>query len=142
MGLCNTMIAIWPTKEAFKIRELGKNLFQFVFSNMEDLRQAVNGRVWTFDQQYLILKEWREGMNLAVEIFNSIQIWIQIWNIPSRWISKEVGFEVGKLFPQVSDVMISELSSNKGRHMKILAHINLDKPLLRGTNIKLSNEVC
>lgn len=31
VGLRNTMLVIWPTKEPFKVRELGVNLFQFVF---------------------------------------------------------------------------------------------------------------
>lgn len=84
MGLKSTMAAIWPTKEVFKIRELDRNLFQFVFSNQEDLRRVVNGKVWISDQQYLILKEWHEGMNLASEMFNTIRIWIQIWNVPQH----------------------------------------------------------
>lgn len=78
VGLKNTMTAIGPTKEVFQTRELGKNLFQFVFKNQEDLRRVATGKVWTFDQQYLILKEWRKDMNLATKNFNSVQTWIQI----------------------------------------------------------------
>lgn len=95
-----------------------------------------------FDQQYLILKEWHEGMNLALEIFNSVKIWIQIWNVSHHWMSKEVGLKVGKPFPSVSEVVIPEFGNSRGRHIKLLATNNLDKPLLRGTNIKLNNEVC
>lgn len=49
LGLHNTMTVSWPTNEVFKICELGKNLFQFVFSNQEDLRRVADGRAWTFD---------------------------------------------------------------------------------------------
>lgn len=63
LGFRNTMIAIWLVKEDFKLRELGSNLFQIVFSNQEDLKRVLNGKAWTYDKQYLILKEWREGMN-------------------------------------------------------------------------------
>lgn len=142
VGLWNTMTAIWPTKEMFKIRELGKNLFQFVFSNQEDLHRVAVGKVWTFDQQYLILKEWREGMNLATESFNFVQTWIQIWNVPPHWMSKEVGLKVRKLFSSVSEVVIPEFGSSRGRYIKILAIVNLNKPLSRGTNIKLNNVAC
>lgn len=78
VGLRNTMTTIWPAKEPFKVRELGTNLFQFVFSNQEDMRRVINGKTWTFDQYYLILKELREGMNIHTEPFNEVEAWVQI----------------------------------------------------------------
>lgn len=142
VGLRNTMTSIWPLKSTVKIRELGINLFQFVFANLEDMKRVVNGRVWTFNQQYLILKEWKESMNVHTEAFNSVQIWVQMWNVPLKWMSKEVGAKMGKLFSQVSEVLIPETGSSRGRCIKILATVNLEKPLLRGANIKLGSEVC
>lgn len=38
--------------------------------------------------------------------------------------------------------MIPEFGSSRKRQIKILVTINLDKPLLRGTNLKLNNVVC
>lgn len=57
IGLRNTMTTIWLTKELFNVRELEANLFQFAFSNQEDKKKVANGKVWAFDQQYLILKD-------------------------------------------------------------------------------------
>ncbi|KAK6162102.1 hypothetical protein DH2020_001943 [Rehmannia glutinosa] len=47
------------------------------------------------------------------------------------------GFCIGKMFSSVSDIYIPEICSVKGRHIKILAAVNLEKPLLRGASIKL-----
>lgn len=102
----------------------------------------VNRRVWTFNQQYLILKEWKESMNVHNEAFNLVQIWVQIWNVPLKWMSKEVGAKIGKLFSEVSEVLIPETCSSRGICIKLLATVNLEKPLLRGANIKLGSEVC
>lgn len=142
VGLRNTMTFIWPLKSTVKIWELGINLFQFVFTILEDMRRVVNGRVWTFKQQYLILKEWKESMNAHNESFNSVQIWVRIWNVPLKWMLKEVGAKIGKLFSKVSEVLIPKLGSSRGRCIKILATINLEKPLLRGANIKLGSKIC
>ena len=38
------------------------------------------------------------------------------------------------------DVLIPETGSKRGMHLKILAKINLDKPLLRGTKVKFNNK--
>lgn len=142
VGLRNTLTSIWPLKSTVKIRELGINLFQFVFANLEDMKRVVNGRVWTFNQQYLILKEWKESMNVHNEPFNSVQIWVQIWNVPLKWMSKEVGAKIGKLFSKVCEVLIPETGSSRGICIKLLATVNLEKSLLRGANIKLGSEVC
>lgn len=57
-------------------------------------------------------------------------------------MSKDVGLKIGQLFSPISDVVIPEYGSSRGRQIKILATINLEKPLLRGTTIKLDQKVC
>lgn len=37
VGLRSTLSSIWSTSGPFKIRELGINLFQFVFANTQDM---------------------------------------------------------------------------------------------------------
>lgn len=43
-GLRNTLTSIWSSTDSFKIRELGPNLYQFVFSNQQDKTRILNGR--------------------------------------------------------------------------------------------------
>lgn len=38
------------------------------------------------------------------------------------------------------DVIIPESSSKKGRHMKLLVKVELEKPLLQGTKNKCNNQ--
>ncbi|KAK6161567.1 hypothetical protein DH2020_004948 [Rehmannia glutinosa] len=119
------------------IWELGHNLFQFVFHEIEDKDKVFNNRVWSFDNQYLILREWVENMDVNEMDFSKMAIWIQIWNIPNHWISSEAGLKVGGLFTEVQDVFIPDSGIVKGRCIKLLALIDLAKPLLRGTHIRL-----
>lgn len=81
-------------------------------------------------------------MNIQKELFNAVDIWVHIENVPTHWMLKEVGCKIGKLFNQVNDVLILEFGSSRGIPIKILANVNLDKPLLRGTSIKLNGEMC
>lgn len=57
---------------------------------------------------------------------------MQIFGIPNHWAMKEVGWKVGQLFPSCFNVIIPENRSRDGRVLKILAEIELNKPLLRG----------
>ncbi|KAK6163397.1 hypothetical protein DH2020_000261 [Rehmannia glutinosa] len=137
MGLRNTLQSLWVTKAQFVIRELGVNRYQFVFQNDEDLEKVFNSKVWTFDSQYILLKKWSEGMVIENEVFEEVNLWLQAWNIPNHWISTETGLKVGKLFANTRDILIPESGSSKGRVIKLLVSVNLNKPLLRGINLKL-----
>lgn len=65
---------------------------------------------------------------------------MQVWNLPFHWISKETGFKFKNLFDCVTDVLIPESGSKKGRFLKILAEIDLNKPLLRGSKIQFQGK--
>ncbi|KAK6157964.1 hypothetical protein DH2020_005278 [Rehmannia glutinosa] len=139
-GLRNTMSSIWHTKETFTVREIGMNLFQFVFYSQEDKLKVLKGKTWTFDNQYLILREWSDDALDKIGTMNSVEMWIQIWNVPYHWLSVETGRKIGSKFLSISDIFIPDTGNIKGRHIKILAEVNLEKPLLRGTTIKFGNE--
>lgn len=56
-------------------------------------------------------------------------------------LSKEVGWKIGKIFVHCLNVIIPENGSKQGRLMKVLAEIELKKPLMRGTKLKLEDEL-
>lgn len=114
IGLRNTLSGIWNTSKPFKIWELGNNLFQFTFELEYDKQKIFNGKPWVFDNQYLILKPWSKELNIQSESFQNTLMWIHVWNLPSRWLSMNVGFRFKNLFEDVLDVIIPETGSRKG----------------------------
>ncbi|KAK6128037.1 hypothetical protein DH2020_038201 [Rehmannia glutinosa] len=138
-GIKNTMAIIWQTREAFSVREVGVDAFQFVFRNKDDKEKVLKGKPWSFDNQYLILKEWNEERYAQVQYFHTVELWIQIWNLPLHWISIETGFRIGRLFGSVLDVNIPEMGSSYGRFVKARVEVNLNKPLIWGTFINLGD---
>ncbi|KAK6117057.1 hypothetical protein DH2020_049200 [Rehmannia glutinosa] len=138
-GFKNFLHGIWVTRKPFQVRELGLNFFQFVFQSEEDKTKVLNSRVWTFENQYILLKEWSEKIEVKEEDFSTVNLWVQIWNVPNHWISSETGLKIGKLFAGVKDLLIPEYGSIKGRYIKLLVTVNLNKPLLRGTFITLGD---
>lgn len=77
-GLKSTLDLIWNSIAPMKIRELGGNMYQFVFASQEDKLRVLNGKVWTFDSQYLILKQWEKDIDLKKEGLNKVQLWVQV----------------------------------------------------------------
>lgn len=60
--------------------------------------------------------------------------------MPPHGISKETGLKFTNVFPRVTDVIIPDSGSKRARYLKVLAKIDLDKPLLRGRKIKYNGQ--
>ncbi|CAA0811291.1 Unknown protein [Striga hermonthica] len=81
-GLKATLGAIWITKQPFSIKSLGDNLFQFLFQCEEDKDKILQGKTWSFDDQYILLKQWHaDKLNFTADD-EVIKIWVQIHNMP------------------------------------------------------------
>lgn len=91
-----------------------------------------------FDNQLLVLKPWSEGIDMDEEIFNTSLLWIQIWHLPIHWYSKTAGFKIGRIFNSVQEVLLPQGGGKEGKHMKILAEVDITQPLARGTQVKLN----
>lgn len=52
-----------------------------------------------------------------------------------------MGWKLGKLFFHCLNVIYPENGGKDGRLLKLLVELELDKPLIRGTRLKLENEV-
>ncbi|CAA0834207.1 ubiquitin-associated (UBA)/TS-N domain-containing protein [Striga hermonthica] len=140
MGLKTILQNIWHTQWPFQTRNLGDNKFQFVFQSEDDKKKILGGKAWSFDGQYLLLKEWNPYTRGFPEDEDKVQLWVQIMNLPLHWVSEETGIKIGKLFEKVLDVRIPETGEMGGRIIKILVEINLKEPIIRGTRINLGSE--
>lgn len=75
-GLKNILTIMWHSTGCLQIKELWDNLFQVVFTNQGDKMRALNEKSWTFDSQFLVLKQWDENMDFQIESFNKVQLWV------------------------------------------------------------------
>ncbi|CAA0835202.1 Unknown protein [Striga hermonthica] len=129
---------VWSTKQAFEIRSIGQNSFQFIFQNDEDRAKVLQGKTWTFDGQYILLKNWSpEGVDFSEED-EKVQLWVQIHQL--HWLGYESGIKIGKLIGKVLDVYIPVGASQQGNIIKVLVEVNLKEPLVRGAFIKLGGD--
>lgn len=115
-----------------RVTEIGRNLFHFIFEKKKDIELVMSSKPWIYDGQPLILLQWKTGVEKDEEALSKTLIWVQIWNTPLHWVTKEAGRKVGSIFPKVSEVIIPQSGGKKGKHLKILAEIDLTMPLPRG----------
>ena len=100
----NTLRAAWGMQSGIQILEVGSNLFQFKFQSEFDLNQILKGGPWSFDNQLLMLTNWRKGMTVSNVKLGYASLWIQIWGAPFDMVSPQMATEVGSRLGVVEDV--------------------------------------
>ncbi|CAA0823537.1 Unknown protein [Striga hermonthica] len=139
-GLRRALNHLWQIRSSVSVRELNPNYFQFIFSDKEDKVKVSKGANWTYENQYLILQEWAEGISENHPGFQEVDIWVQAWNIPLHWLSSEVGIKLGSVFKQVKDVSVPQGGNLAGKCLRLLVTLDVNKPLLRCTHIQLEEK--
>ena len=61
----NTIRRAWGLDESLRLLEVGLNLFQFKFQPEFEMNRVLRGGPWLFDNQLLMLQQWKKGMNVG-----------------------------------------------------------------------------
>lgn len=136
-GVKNVANQLWGYPKKMEVVEIGRNLFQFNFVDMEELIKVMDRRPYLIDNQILNLRRWEAGIDKKLNAFNLAPLWVQIWGLPVHCITKEIGKKIGSVFESVLEVVIPTGGSKEGRHVKILCELDTTQPLLRGTTVKI-----
>ncbi|CAA0826959.1 Unknown protein, partial [Striga hermonthica] len=139
-GLKRVMGIVWQTNMAFEVKEVGENFFQFIFGCKEDKEKVLAGVNWVFENQYLVLQDWREGLIASDPGFGEISLWVQVHKLPLNWLSIEVGRKIGKLFKKIKNVIVVKSGGVHGSYLRLLVSHDIAEPILRCTHIKLGEQ--
>ena len=99
-----TLKRVWGLEDRMHITEVGPNLFQFKFQSEFDMSKVLGGGPWSFDNQLLLLQQWKRGMTVGNLKFEYASLWVQIWGAPLDMISPQVAKEVGSRIGLVEEV--------------------------------------
>nr|XP_027102917.1 uncharacterized protein LOC113724191 [Coffea arabica] len=139
--LSGTTLDLWDLESGIKDckdsligRVMGEKIF--TIPNWEERDKILQGWPWVIDNQVLVLNRWKESIEGDMEAFKVTPMWVQVWNLPVHWLSKEVGRKIGAVFKQVKEIVIPQMGGKEERHLKLLVLVDLSKPLLRGTIVK------
>ena len=129
----NTVKKAWGLEAGVQILEVGSNLFQFKFQTEFEMERVMRGGPWTFDNQALMLCKWQKGMTARNVKFDSIPMWVQIWDAPFDMISPKVAAEVGRRLGVVAEVEKRQKAEAQCLFMRVRVAIPISKPIRRGS---------
>lgn len=71
-----TLKRAWSLEDRMHITEVGPNLFQFKFQSEFDMSKVLSGGPWSFDNQLLLLQQWKRGMTVGSLKFEYASLWV------------------------------------------------------------------
>ena len=134
-GVKNFVTVAWSYLKGLKIAELGPTIFQFIIPDSKDKERIIEEGTWIIDNQILVFRKWKERIEEDEDAFSLAPVWVQVWNLPIHYLSKAVRKKVGSVFNEVKNVLISQTGGKEGKHMKLVAQVDIKQPLLRETTV-------
>ncbi|KAE8797142.1 hypothetical protein D1007_27693 [Hordeum vulgare] len=135
-----TMQRAWGLHKVARFRDLGKNVFEVHFGSEGDWRHVLHSGPWQFDFSVLIVKEYDGGTRPSEMVFDTVEIWVQVHDLPPDKRTEEFGNALGNWLGKVVRVDVDEEGKAKGQHLRVCAQISVFEPLVRGFFLKSSRE--
>ncbi|KAI5007181.1 hypothetical protein ZWY2020_047129 [Hordeum vulgare] len=135
-----TMQRAWGLHKAARFRDLGGNVFEVHFGSEGDWRHVLHNGPWQYDFSILIVKEYDGGTRPSKMVFDKVDIWIQVQDLPPDRRTEEFGNALGNWLGKVVRVDVDEEGKARGQHLRVRALISVFEPLVRGFFLKSSVE--
>lgn len=84
----------WKTSSRVQISKIGDNIFKFTFGSREDKEMIFNGRPWSFNGAYIILKECSNELSLKEISFDTSTFTIQVHELPLAFIHASIAEKI------------------------------------------------
>ncbi|KAE8782259.1 hypothetical protein D1007_44349 [Hordeum vulgare] len=130
----------WGLHHDAQFRDLGNNIFLVHFGGEGDWKHARNNGPWKFDFNVLILKDYDGKTRPSEMIFDTVEVWVRIEDLPLDRRTKEFGEVLGNWLGEVVKVDVENDGFAKGKYLRVRAKISVYEPLVRYFNLKESKE--
>ncbi|KAK1565379.1 hypothetical protein Q3G72_025223 [Acer saccharum] len=109
------MTSIWKVSEGVEIEALVGNVFACHFKNLDDKKYIKAGGPWTFDRAITVFEEPSGTGDIAHMSFKTVEIWVQIHNLPLLCMTEDSGSYLGSMIGVVKDVDLQAAKNSGGK---------------------------
>ena len=127
---------LWRPGKGVCISELANQWYIFKFFHVVDLKRVLAGGPWTYDNHLLIL-HWIQLGECPNQIpINSIDIWVQIFDLPSSYMSESVGKQLGDYIGFFLEYDNNNNGGSVKEYMRLRVSMDVRPPLKRGKRLR------
>ncbi|BFG20610.1 hypothetical protein CerSpe_068840 [Prunus speciosa] len=132
-----TMLKIWNTAREVVVKDLGENLFLFIFATEGDRWKVLRSGPWNFDKALVLLEVPDDRVAPSKMHLKYADFWIQIHNVPLCCMTTNMGRQIGNSLGRCLDVLEGMEGGCLGRFLRIRVCLDVSKPLWRGKKLTL-----
>lgn len=129
------MADIWKPAMGINIKVLTPSLFLFQFYHKDDMIWMMNNGPWSFDNALLVTNTIPVGVDPTKVALNTVEFWIQIYDLPSGYMSESVGKQLGNFFGSFLSYDLRNNTSIWREYMRIRIKVDVRLPLKRKKKI-------
>jgi hypothetical protein len=102
------------------------------------MERALAGTPWMVGRHAVILKEYDEKLSASEIVFDRMELWVRILNLPLGWMNQQRGARAMNLIGQVVKMDVDSDGKASGAFLRARVAIELDKPIRRGVTLRMS----
>lgn len=126
---------IWRPAMGVNIKTLTQGLYLFQFYHKDDMQWMINNGPWSFDSATLVTSTIPEGEDPTRVPLNEIEFWIQIYGLPSGFMTEAIGKQLGNFFGSFVMYDPSNNASIWREYMRLKIKVDVRFPLKRRKKI-------
>ena len=128
---------LWKPNKGVQISEIEEDLFLVEFGDGRDKKKVMEMCPWSYEKQLILMQEF-EGEMVPKEIkLQWVPFWVQMFNLPPKSMTREVGYEIGSKLGKVIDVDVAEKGVQWGNFLRVRIHFNATRKLIRGKKVSI-----
>ncbi|GAU41845.1 hypothetical protein TSUD_177560 [Trifolium subterraneum] len=133
VALKSKLSIIWKDLSKWGIISLGKGLFEFTFSALEDVRRVRSIPSWNLNPGMLKLFAWSKDFNPKMQHNTSAQVWVNFFGLSQEYWHKNILFAIASSLgtPICTDSVTARPMHERtfGQFARVLVDMDLSQPL-------------
>lgn len=130
----SAMKPAWGNPIGLKFRAIGEkgdNMFVAEFGRSADLERVLGGSPWMFGKYVVLLQHYDEKKCASDIIFDRLEMWVRIPNLPLGWMNQARGSRAMSLIGNVVKMDVDADGKAGGAYLRAQVAVEIDKPLRR-----------
>jgi hypothetical protein len=116
-GIVASLGRVWCPRKGVRCKALSGNVFLFNFLQESGKRKALFDGPWMVNNDLILLAEFDPNKALEEYVFDTIPIWIRVFNLPLGWMNRDMGLEIGDLVGRGVEVEVGEDGMAVGEYL-------------------------
>uniref|UniRef100_A0ACD5UBT0 Uncharacterized protein n=1 Tax=Avena sativa TaxID=4498 RepID=A0ACD5UBT0_AVESA len=139
-ALERAMQRAWGLHGPANFKDIGENRFVVRFTSEGDWKHVRKGGPWQFDFSVVLLKDNDGSTRPSEMVFDTLDMWIQVLDLPMDMMNKVYGELIGGWIGKFISVDVDADGMAWGKDLRIRVSVDVDQPILRGVNLKSSED--